>query len=72
VRLAGVRGHPRPATLKALAYFDGGWLGEGEISYAGVQAEARAKPLDRSTIEAIDMLHRANGKDPDPFRRLRP
>jgi hypothetical protein len=43
VKLAGVRGHPRPATLKALAYFDGGWLGEGEISYAGVQAEARAR-----------------------------
>ena len=43
VQLAGVRGHPRPATLKALAYFDGGWLGEGEISYAGVQAEARAR-----------------------------
>ncbi|WP_430300194.1 acyclic terpene utilization AtuA family protein [Ramlibacter paludis] len=43
VKLAGVRGHARPATLKALAYFDGGWLGEGEISYAGVQAEARAR-----------------------------
>ncbi|MDB5861797.1 MAG: hypothetical protein JWQ76_5486, partial [Ramlibacter sp.] len=43
VRLAGVRGHPRPPTLKALAYFDGGWLGEGEISYAGMQAEARAR-----------------------------
>jgi hypothetical protein len=43
VRLAGVRGHPRPPTLKALAYFDGGWLGEAEISYAGPNAEARAR-----------------------------
>ena len=43
VRLAGVRGHPRPATLKALAYFEGGWLGEAEISYAGPNAEARAR-----------------------------
>lgn len=43
VRLSGVRGHPRPATLKALAYFDGGWLGEAEISYAGPNAEARAR-----------------------------
>lgn len=43
VRLSGVRGHPRTATLKALAYFDGGWLGEAEISYAGRNAEARAR-----------------------------
>ena len=43
VRLAGVRGHPRTATLKALAYFDGGWLGEAEISYAGPNAQARAR-----------------------------
>jgi hypothetical protein len=42
VRLTGVRGHPRPATLKALVYYDGGWLGEAEISYAGQNAEARA------------------------------
>ena len=43
VRLTGVRGHPRPDTLKALAYFEGGWLGEAEISYAGPNAEARAR-----------------------------
>lgn len=43
VRLAGVRGHARPPTLKALAFFDGGWLGEAEISYAGPNAEARAR-----------------------------
>ena len=43
VRLSGVRGHPRTATLKALAYFEGGWLGEAEISYAGPNAEARAR-----------------------------
>ena len=28
VRLSGVRGHPRTATLKATVFFDGGWLGE--------------------------------------------
>lgn len=43
VRLSGVRGHPRPATLKALAYFSGGWLGEAEISYAGPGALERAR-----------------------------
>jgi hypothetical protein len=43
VRLTGVRGHPRPSTLKVLAHFAGGWLGEAEISYAGPNAEARAR-----------------------------
>jgi hypothetical protein len=43
VRLSGVRGHPRTATLKACVFFDGGWLGEAEISYAGPGAEARAR-----------------------------
>ena len=43
VRLAGVRGHARPDTLKVLVYFSGGWLGEAEISYAGPNAEARAR-----------------------------
>ena len=43
VRLSGVRGHPRTSTLKACVFFDGGWLGEAEISYAGPGAEARAR-----------------------------
>jgi hypothetical protein len=43
VRLSGVRGHPRTGTLKANVFFDGGWFGEGEISYAGPNAQARAR-----------------------------
>lgn len=43
VTVKGVRGHPRPETLKATVCFAGGWLGEGEISYAGPNAEARAR-----------------------------
>ncbi len=43
VAVTGIRGHARPATLKALVCFAGGWLGEGEISYAGPNAEARAR-----------------------------
>lgn len=43
VRLQGVRGHPRTATLKANLCFESGWLAEGEISYAGARAEARAR-----------------------------
>ncbi len=43
VRLAGVRGHGRPETLKVNVCFESGWLAEGEISYAGVRAEQRAR-----------------------------
>lgn len=43
VRLTGVKGHPRPDQLKTNVYFTGGWLGEGEISYAGINAEARGR-----------------------------
>jgi hypothetical protein len=43
IRVTGVRGHPRPATLKATLCHEGGWLAEGEISYAGPNAQARAK-----------------------------
>ena len=43
VHLSGVRGHARTATLKANVFFDGGWFGEGEISYAGPNAQARAR-----------------------------
>ncbi|MES2188599.1 MAG: acyclic terpene utilization AtuA family protein [Pseudomonadota bacterium] len=54
VRLSGVRGHARTATLKANVFFDGGWFGEGEISYAGPNAEARARL-------AMDIMQRRMG-----------
>ncbi len=41
VRLCGARGAPRPPTLKGTVCFDGGWMGEGEISYAGPNCNAR-------------------------------
>ena len=43
VEIRGVRGHARPPTLKATVCYEGGWLGEGEISYAGPNATARAR-----------------------------
>lgn len=43
VALTGVRGHARPATLKVNVCHEGGWLAEGEISYAGPRAEGRAR-----------------------------
>lgn len=43
VRVEGIRGHPRPDSLKVNVFTHGGWLAEAEISYAGIQAEARAR-----------------------------
>ncbi len=63
VAVTGVRGHQRPDTLKVLACYSGGWLGEGEISYAGPNAEARARlaaeiirrRLSQTTGDALQM-----------------
>lgn len=54
VRLSGVKGHPQTPTLKANVFFDGGWFGEGEISYAGQNAESRARL-------AMDILQKRMG-----------
>ena len=43
VQVTGIKGHPRPDTLKANICIDGGWLAEAEISYAGHHAYQRAK-----------------------------
>jgi hypothetical protein len=43
VAIRGVRGHPRPATLKGLVGLRGLWFGEAEISYAGPGAMDRAR-----------------------------
>ena len=43
VRLTGVRGHARTDALKINVCNASGWLAEGEISYAGARAEARAR-----------------------------
>jgi hypothetical protein len=51
VRLRGARGRPAPETLKATVCFDGGLLGEAEISYAGPNAAARAR-LAIETVQA--------------------
>jgi hypothetical protein len=51
VRVQGARGKPPPATLKATVCVDAGWLGEGEISYAGPNALARAE-LAATVVQA--------------------
>ena len=51
VGVSGARGKAPPATLKATVCVDAGWLGEGEISYAGPNALARAE-LAASVVRA--------------------
>jgi hypothetical protein len=58
VALVGVRGHPRPERLKVTVCFEGGWLAEGEISYAGAGAESRARlaaDVLRRRLEGLDL-----------------
>lgn len=43
VSVQGARGHPAPPSLKATMSFEGDWIGEAEISYAGPNALARAR-----------------------------
>ena len=43
VAVHGVTGHRRPEELKVNVCYRGGWLVEASISYAGLQAEARAR-----------------------------
>lgn len=53
VRVRGCRGRERPARLKATVSLPGGWLGEGEISYAGPNARARAELAGRVLLERV-------------------
>ncbi len=50
IRVDHITGRIRPDELKVNICYHGGWLAEAEISYAGVQAEARAR-LAAETIQ---------------------
>src|SRR5919199_1389857 len=50
VELAGADGSERPAALKVTVGFDGGFLAEAGVSYAGPNAQARAR-LARDVVE---------------------
>lgn len=53
VRVRGVRGLPRPERIKVTASFEGGWLGEGEVSVAGPNCVARARAIADVVQERI-------------------
>jgi hypothetical protein len=53
VRVAGARGRPAPQTLKATVCIEGGFLGEAEISYAGINAMARARLAAETVLARV-------------------
>ena len=56
VRVSGARGRPPPDTLKATVCVDAGWLGEGEISYVGPNALARAELAATAVRERCQLI----------------
>ncbi len=65
VEVAGMRGLPAPEKIKATVCFEGGWLGEGEISYAGPNCLARARAaadvlLERLRLRGLDVQPRVD------------
>lgn len=62
VRVSGATGRPRTGTLKVTLGYRGGWLGEGQISYAGPRARERAE-LAWEIVS--DRLVRVHGLDPE-------
>ncbi|WP_018621030.1 acyclic terpene utilization AtuA family protein [Spirosoma luteum] len=87
VRVSGGRGQAAPGTLKVSVGYDAGFVGEGEISYAGSKAVGRAQLAgaiiqerlrDRFPDLRVDYIgstsvHRTSfGEYPDPYEiRLR-
>jgi hypothetical protein len=57
VRVTGGTGGPRPDDLKVTLGFRGGWQGEGQISYAGPRALARARLAGEIVRERLVDVH---------------
>lgn len=55
VRVTGAKGRAAPPSLKATVCFPGDWLGEGEITYAGPNALARARLAGDTVTKRIHM-----------------
>lgn len=55
VRVHGARARARTATYKVVVGFHDGWIGEGEVGYAGPNALARARMSERIVRERLKM-----------------
>jgi hypothetical protein len=60
VRVEGAGGRPRPERLKVTVAFDGGFLAEAGISYAGPGARPRAELAGAVVRERMAHLHGCN------------
>ena len=60
VRIDGAGGAPRPEQLKVTVAFDGGWLAEAAVSYAGEGAQARASMAGEIVLERMRRVHGTN------------
>lgn len=58
IRVSGGDGAPRPGALKVAIGFRDGFLGEGQISYAGPNASERARLAAEIVTERLDKVHR--------------
>ena len=61
VRVDGAGGAPRPENLKVTVAFDGGWLAEAGVSYAGAGAQDRARMAGEIVMERMQRVHGTNG-----------
>lgn len=59
VQVTGATGRERPATLKAIVGFDGGFLAEAEFSYAGPGAATRAMLAAQIVRERMQQVHKS-------------
>lgn len=57
VRAEGADGRPRPERLKVTLGYLGGWVGEGQISYAGPRCLLRAELAADVVRERLSVLH---------------
>ena len=60
VRIDGAGGAPRPGQFKVTVAFDGGWLAEAGVSYAGEGAQARAAMAGEIVLERMRRVHGVN------------
>jgi hypothetical protein len=55
VRVNGARARPRTPSYKVVVGFHDGWIGEGEVGYAGPNALARAQLSEQIVRERLQM-----------------
>ena len=53
VQMAGARGRPRTPSYKVVVGYHDGWIGEGEVGYAGPHALARARMSEQIVRERL-------------------